>query len=41
MSYFDGTADNQERIGKVIGDALAVLLTASVILIVTISMFTR
>lgn len=41
MAYFDGTTDKQERIGKVIGDTLAALLTASVIIIITVSMFTR
>lgn len=41
MAYFDGTADKQERIGKAIGDTLATLLTAAVIIIITYSMFTR
>lgn len=41
MEYFDRTADKQERIGKVIGDTLAALLTAAVIIIITFSMITR
>jgi hypothetical protein len=41
MAYFDGTADKQERIGKLIGDTLAAILTAAVIIIITLSMITR